>query len=145
MAKKPLTWVVIADGGRARLVACRDSEPRYVTLRELVSVAERTLSHELGADKPGRTAESATPARHALQPRSDPHELAKEAFAQEVAQVLNEASVEGAFDRLVLVAPPRIASVLRHGLGKAVQAKISGELAKDLTKIPDHELGDHLD
>lgn len=145
MVKASLTWVVIADGGRARLVVRRETEPHYATLRELVSVAERAPSRELGADRPGRGRESATAARHAIEPRSDPHELAKEAFAQEVAKVLNEANAANEFDRIILVAPPHVAAALRHGLGKAVQAKIAGELSKDLVKVPDHELGRHID
>ena len=145
MAKAPVTWIVIADGGRARLVARRDAEPRYATLRELMSVAEQAPSRELGTDRPGRSKESATTARHAIEPRSDPHELAKQAFAREVAKVLNEANAAGEFDRIVLVAPPHVAAALRRALGKPVEAKIAAELAKDLTKIPDHELGRHLD
>jgi protein required for attachment to host cells len=145
MAKTSATWVVIADGGRARVVVRRETEPRYSTLRELMSVAEQAPSRELGADRPGRSRESATTARHAIEPRSDPHELAKQAFAQEIAQLLNEASAANEFDRIILVAPPHVAATLRHGLGKAVQAKIAGELSKDLTKVPDHELSRHLD
>jgi len=145
VAKASVTWVVIADGGRARFVARRDSEPRYATLRELVSIAEQAPSRALGADKPGRSRESATTARHAIEPRSDPHELAKDEFAHEIAKVLNEAGTTGAFDRIILAAPPHVAAALRHFLDKAVGAKIVGELPKDLTKIPDRELGRHLD
>jgi protein required for attachment to host cells len=145
VVKASVTWVVVADGGRARLVARRESKPRYATLRELMSIAEQAPSRELGADKPGRSRESATTARHAIEPRSDPHELAKEAFAREIAKVLNEAGAAGAFDRIILAAPPHVAAALHRFLDKAVGAKIVGELPKDLTKIPDHELGRHLD
>jgi protein required for attachment to host cells len=145
VAKPSVTWLVIADGGRARLIARRSEEPRYSTLRELMSIAEQVPSRELAADRPGRSHESATTARHALEPRSDPHERAKEAFAQEVAKALSEANAAEAFDRLILVAPPRVAAALRRVLDKPVLAKIVGELAKDLTKVPDHELGGHLD
>jgi protein required for attachment to host cells len=145
MTKRPVIWLVIADGGRARLVMRRETAPRYATFRELMSVAEQSPSRELGADRPGRSRESATTARHAIEPRSDPHELAKEDFAHEVAKVLNEAGAADEFDRIIMVAPPHIAAWLRHGLGKAVRAKIVGELPKDLTKVPDRELGRHLD
>jgi hypothetical protein len=36
MTKRPVTWLVIADGGRARLIIRRETEPRYATLRELM-------------------------------------------------------------------------------------------------------------
>jgi len=145
MVKHRTTWAVIADGGRARLVIRRQSEPRYETLRDLMSIAEQAPSRALATDRPGRARESATAARHAIEPRSDPHELAKEAFAHEVARVLNEASAANEFDRLIVVALPHLAAALRHGMDKAVHMKIVGELPKDLTKVPDHELGRHLD
>lgn len=145
MTKQPITWVVVADGEHARIVVTKEKGSSYVTLREFTSPAAHASSHELGADRPGRTQESATTVRHAIQPRSDPHEQAKQEFAREVATALNEASVNNEFDRIVLVAQPQLAATLRAGLAEAVRRKIVGALQKDLTKVPDHELARHFD
>jgi protein required for attachment to host cells len=144
MSKQTITWIIIADGEHARIVVAEQGRS-HVTLRDFLSPTVHESSHDLGAERPGRTQESATAARHAIQPRSDPHEQAKHAFAKEVAMALNKASVNNEFDHLVLVAQPRVAASLRAGLGEAAQRKIVGRLEKDLTKVPDRELARHLD
>ena len=144
MAKHPRIWFVIADGSRARIVVPTEKPGAYATLRELVSADAHLSSHELGSDSPGRAQESAGIGRHAIEPRVDMHDQAKERFAQEVAAALNTAAAQDEFDSLVLVAPPRIAAPLRHALTAGVRGKIAGELAKDLTKTPNDELGSHL-
>jgi protein required for attachment to host cells len=145
MTKEPVTWVVVADGEHARIVVPNEKGTSYITLQEFLSPVVHESSHDLGADRPGRTQESATAARHAIQPRSDPHKQAMNAFARLVARALNEASLSNEFDHLVLVAQPRLAASLRAGLAEATRQKIVGRLQKDLTKVPDHELARHLD
>jgi protein required for attachment to host cells len=144
MAKHPRVWVVVADGSRARILSPAGMPASYTTVRELVAAEARQSSHELGGSAPGRAQESAASVRHAIEPRVDLHEQAKERFAQEVAAMLNEAGAQGEFDSLVLVAQPRIAAPLRKALSAPVRHKISTEVAKDLTKTPNHELAQHL-
>ena len=48
------------------------------------------------------------------------------------------------FDKLVLVAPPRVLTELKEKLSKAMAKLVADGLQKDLTKVPDHELGEHL-
>ncbi len=48
------------------------------------------------------------------------------------------------FDRWVLVAPQEILSDFRQHLDHALKDALSGELAKDLTKVPTDEILDHL-
>ncbi|HNB27398.1 MAG TPA: host attachment protein, partial [Alphaproteobacteria bacterium] len=64
--------------------------------------------------------------------------------AREMAQVLDAAAAGKAFDRLVLVAPPTTLGDLRMELGESTLKLVSGELAKDLTRHPEHELPQHL-
>jgi protein required for attachment to host cells len=45
---------------------------------------------------------------------------------------------------LVLVAPPKALGRLRVELSKSVRARVSAELAKDLTHLPAQELQEHL-
>ena len=85
--KKAKLWYVIADGGRARFVE-RDEEGAFRTLSSFVSTELHKSAHELGRDRPARVKESATPARHAVEPRRDLHEAAKEDFIRTVATSL---------------------------------------------------------
>ncbi|MBV8654188.1 MAG: host attachment protein [Alphaproteobacteria bacterium] len=145
MMKRPTIWVVIADGSRARIVVPTERKATYATIRSFDSPDSRLPARELGRAALGRTQESATPSRHGIEPRSDPHDRLQKEFAGEVAEALNGASESGMFDRLVLVAPQSVAAPLRHALDEAVRHKIAEVIAKDLTKTPDHELAAHLE
>ena len=141
--KRAKLWYVIADGGRARFVA-RDEEGAFRTLSSFVSTELHKSTHELGRDRPARVKESATPARHAVEPRRDLHEAAKGAFIRTVATELAAQLKDGKFDELVLVAPPGVIAELKDALSKPIAKLVVEELQKDLTKVPDHELTGHL-
>lgn len=134
---------VVADGEHARLVAA-DQFNTLRTIRSFDSASAHLPTHEIAADRPGRTFESARPGSHALAPRHDPHEWEKAKFADFVADQIGIAAGEGAFDRLVLVAPTRLLQELEDRLDSRTARLVAGRLAKDLVNTPDHELTRHL-
>jgi protein required for attachment to host cells len=136
-------WYVIADGGRARFVA-RDESGAFRTVVSFVAAELHERSHDLGLDRPPRVKESANAARHAIEPRRDLHQAAKEDFVKLVAEQLDEEHGRGQFDRLVLVAPARVLTELKEKLSKPIAKIVVSDLQKDLTKIPDHDLTEHL-
>ena len=75
--KKAKLWYVIADGGRARFVE-QDDRGAFRTVSNFVSTELHKRSEELGLDRPARVQESASPARHAVEPKRDLHDAAKE-------------------------------------------------------------------
>ena len=101
-------------------------------------------SHDLGRDRPSRVKESANAARHAVQPRRDLHEAAKQDFVALVAERIEAEHAGDQFDRLVLVAPPGVLTELKQKLSKPMAALVVKDLQKDLTKVPDHDLVAHL-
>ncbi|HTK85830.1 MAG TPA: host attachment protein [Patescibacteria group bacterium] len=66
-------------------------------------------------------------------------------FAHSLANWLNLANDEHAFDRLVLVADQHTLGHLRSNLSRNVQDRVTAELGKDLTKLPVKEIRKHLD
>lgn len=58
---------------------------------------------------------------------------AEDGFAAGVAAMLNAQALSGAFDDLVVIAAPKTLGELRKHWGKPLQAKLVGEIAKDLT------------
>jgi len=143
MVKHLKLWIVVADGEHARVLAPRE-DGELQTQERVDSKSAHLRSSDLGADHPGRVQESASAARHGAEPRTDPHEAAKERFARDLGAWLLQSSRQGAFDELVLVAPSHILADLRDSLDKTASDKLRGVLARDLTKIPDHELQPHL-
>jgi protein required for attachment to host cells len=141
--KQSRIWYVIADGGRARFVA-RDENGAFRTVLSFVAADMQKRSSDLGRDRPTRVKESANVARHAVEPRRDLHEAAKEDFIALVAEQIAAEHGEGQFDQLVLVAPPKVLPELKQKLAKPLAQLVVNDLQKDLTKIPDHDLAGHL-
>jgi protein required for attachment to host cells len=141
--KHPKIWYVIADGGRARFVA-RDETGAFRTVLSFVASELHQRSHDLGLDRPARAKESASPARHAIEPRRDLHQAAKEDFVKLVAEQLDEEHGRYQFDGLVLIAPPRVLTELKEKLSASMAKLVVSDLQKDLTKVPDHDLTEHL-
>lgn len=141
------TYILIADGARAHLLL---SEGRGKALSEVPDSGQRQdirPDHELSAERPGRVHESATVERHAIE-RDDLHRREKERFAQSLAADLDRRLANNEYDRLVIAAAPETLGVIRTSLSEKVRAVILGEVAKDLTKLPNPQvkvlLGDNL-
>jgi protein required for attachment to host cells len=141
--KPSRVWYVIADGGRARFVA-QDESGVFRTVLSFVASDMHKRSSDLGRDRPARVKESANAARHAVEPRRDLHEAAKEDFIALVAEEIAAEHGSGQFDQLVLVAPPKVLPELKLKLSKPMAALVVNDLQKDLTKVPDHDLTEHL-
>jgi len=141
--KNAKVWYVIADGGRARFVE-RDDRGAYRTVLSFVASELHERSQDLGLDRPARVKESASPARHAVEPRRDLHAAAKEDFVKLVAEQLDAEHGRGQFEKLVLVAPRGVLTELKQKLSKPMAKLLAGDLQKDLTKVPDHALVEHL-
>jgi len=144
-AARKITWVVVADGMRARILKWEGASHFVPAVKdELYSASVHGFSRDLKSDAPGRAFDTGSGARHAMQPRHDPHELEKERFDRHVAAVVNDAAARKAFDRLVLVAPPKALGVLRDALGEPARKCVIGEVHKDLVRTPPDQLADHL-
>ena len=144
MVKHSMVWIVIADGEHARFVTPAPKRA-FHTQRVFESPSAHKKSSDLGTDRPTRSTESATGTSHAITPKHDLHEMEKQEFAHQVADEINRASAQGVFDQVVLVAPAHTLKEIRDKLDTTTAAKLVGTLQKDLTKVPDHELGPHLD
>lgn len=142
--QKKITWIVVADGARARFLRTEGWGHGLTQAIDRAMVGDNRANHEIGSDRPGRSFSSATGHPSAMEPRIDWHRFEKAQFAKEVAQTVEKAAVAGDFDRLVLVAPPQSLGDLRSALGGNAQAKIVAELGKDLTHLPLHELESRL-
>ncbi|MGD9805337.1 MAG: host attachment protein [Hyphomicrobiaceae bacterium] len=139
------TWILIADAGRARVVENLGPGKGVYPVDGLASESALPSStHEIVADRQGRSFESSSATRHPMSPPTDPREQLKRSYLEMIADQLDAQLQADAFDRLIVVAPPTALGMLRQAFSSRVSAAIAGELAKDLTKTRDHNLGPHL-
>lgn len=144
MAKRTVkTWIVVADGARARFFTPDRESAKLVSTgpADLVAPASRQRPRDLKSDKPGRSfSASRSGVRHAFEPPHDYHKLEKHRFMAILAGALDDACERRAFDDLILVAPRRSLGELRGLLSTRVQASVRQEVAKDLTNEPPSRL-----
>jgi protein required for attachment to host cells len=124
--------VLVGDGARA--VFFRNTgtvtQPTFATERVLEQ--ENPPTREQGTDRPGRRAggDSET-VRGAIEP-TDWHQLAEDRFASDIADALYRQAHANRFQRLIIVAPPKVLGTLRKSLHKEVLARIEAEVPMEL-------------
>ena len=128
------TWVLVVDGAKA-LILENAGDSAHPELR-VVRKEEN--------DAPDNRGEATTgPAPEGDAPRStadETHQFAEHRFAEGVARDLYLAAHRGRFQRLVIVAPPKVLGTLRKALHKEVASRLVGEVHKTLTSHPVPEI-----
>ena len=140
-----LEWALIADAQRARIFEHAMPAGPWSECVAEATATDNPPSHEQGIERPGRVRESQGMARHAIEPREDPHRAAKRGFARQMADRLEAAAQAGRFARLLLVAPPAFLGDLRAALGDQARRRLAGSLDKDLTHLVLGALSPHLE
>jgi protein required for attachment to host cells len=64
---------------------------------------------------------------------TDWHQLAEDRFARDIAEALYRKAHQGRYDRLVVVAPPKVLGELRKSFHKEVAERVIAEVDKTLT------------
>ncbi len=70
----------------------------------------------------------------------DESQVAEDSFAAGIAALLNRQVLDGHIKNLVVIAAPRTLGELRKHYHKALSAVLVGEIAKDLTGHPIHDI-----
>ncbi len=144
MAKHAVTWVLVADGHRARVFVNEGPDTGLRPALDQEFVHMLPPDRDMAADKAG-SARGGGGSHHTLDHHEDLHRHEKAVFARELAQRLDGYLKDGRFGRLVVVAPPQTLGELRADFSKAVAATVDGELAKDLTHATLPDLRAHLE
>lgn len=64
---------------------------------------------------------------------TDYHQMEEDRFASDIAELLNKRAMAGAYESLIVVAPPKTLGELRKHYHKEVVQRLAGEVSKDLT------------
>lgn len=138
------TWILIADGTRARVFEHHRSLRSFELVFEDDRPELRDSAGMRDSDRPGRIHESVGQVRHAMQPHTTPDERNREEFSRDLIERMRLGANEHRFSQLLLVAPPAMLGALRSHLDEGLRERVIAELDKDLTRIPAHELPEHL-
>lgn len=158
---KPVTWVLVADARQAQIYTKKIVEKhvpmtgtgghmKEVRELELVPIlpsnimAESEGDYQIGRNATGMVFESFSTAVHMNEPHVTVEDEIRRNFSIKITEMLNSPQVKGNFDRLIIVAPPKMLNDLENGINKEVSKKIVGKLAKELTHYSGVELLKHL-
>ena len=128
-------WVVVADSEKA-LFLKNDGDQQHPNLSVVREMHEENPpTREQGTDRPGRFNNGFSAHRSAVAD-TDWHRIAKDRFADEIAERLYKMAHRGDFEEVVLIAPPAVLGEMRKKLHKEVGDRVSAEIPKTLTNMP---------
>jgi protein required for attachment to host cells len=136
--------ILVGDGQKALFLRNKGNPYKVDLVVERILEQDNPPTREQGTDRPGRSIANlgvAGPgvARSAMS-EVDWHHLAKERFADEIAEALYHHAHANLFDRLVIIAPAKILGNLRKAFHAEVIDRIVAEIPKELTSHPVAEI-----
>jgi protein required for attachment to host cells len=126
-----------------RVVVADEREANFFDLtKALAAPEERGSLHndaarpdrELETDRAGRRFGGTDGNRHAVDGERSTERHEMEQFAKAVARTLDSARARHEFDRIVLIAGPRMLGLLRDALPAPCRGVVCAEVAKDLVR-----------
>lgn len=133
--KAPVTWVLLANAGRARVVENRGLLKGFTPVKGKEWTAEPPTDY---TDRAGsvRVGDSYV--------KIDPKDLAEVQFARSIAARLQKSCERSAFNRLIICAAPSMLGTLRNAIPDCVRDSLMAEVDRDLTQVSVAELSNHL-
>lgn len=123
--------IVVADEREANFFDLGNAQAAPQARGALHNEAAAQPDRELETDRAGRRFGGTDGNRHAVDGERSTQRHETEQFAREVARTLDGARVRHEFDRLVLIAPPRMLGLLRDALPTTCRSVVTAEVAKD--------------
>jgi protein required for attachment to host cells len=135
-------WIVAIDGEHVRFFEREAPAGRVV---ENEQIALHTAPAQPPRDRAPRVHDRMGAGRHRIEARVTPEVAHERAFLRSVVDLLEQRFSDGAFDTLVLSAPPRAAGYLRTQLSAALKESVKDFWVKDLTKATARDVEQRLD
>ena len=124
--------IVVADESSANFYDTWKPTAPLADAGSLANPVAGLADRELESDRPGRGAGGMASRRHGVTGERSSRRHATELFAKNVAHAIDAQRARHEFDRLVLVAGPRMLGMLRSALPVACRSMIAAEVGKDL-------------
>lgn len=134
------TWLLIFDAAQMRIYDYDKREKNYIPLIKEIQRPENKLrDFDITSDKPGRFRAKGT-GISAYEQESDPKRVNFERFAQEINKVLVKCLNSNNYEKLIIVAAPRMLGLLLQNIDKQVKKTIIHQIEKNVVQFPDKKL-----
>ncbi|HFD78794.1 MAG TPA: host attachment protein [Gammaproteobacteria bacterium] len=130
-------WILVAESSRAKLYKADNRKAPLTEVEALVHPAGRLHEGDLVSDRPG--SDPGTPGgqgqgRHVVDNKISAKQAEDIDFARYLARHLDQGRIDGAYDELVLIAPPAFLGLLRNSINKEVMERVSEQIDKNLVQ-----------
>ena len=135
------TWILVADASRAVVLATTGTvqHAREVHREE----NPEALTPEAHNDRMGHMGHGN--GGHALAPHTTHKENVLERFASKLVAHLEQGRNNGLFQKLIVVAPPKMLGSLRNGMGAPLRKTVTQEHPRDVVGEAPARLREHLE
>lgn len=139
------TWIVVARRDDATIYSTHASGDELKVVLEIEDPRVRVSSLDIDSDRAGSSLDRACHDAHASSEElGSPGHVQRE-FAAQLALQLDVSRCRGDFDRLILVAAPKLLGQLRAELTGHTRKLIVAELSMDLVERDEAALRRHLE
>lgn len=138
------TWVLVADGAKARLFAIAEKDNSIVEIEDRLNPEGTASGRELSRDRPPSTHDRFGHGRHNIEPHTGLRQKSAEVFARELNDALERGRLDHRYRKVVLIAPAHFLGTLNAALNKHVHACVIAELPKNLTQADAQTILAHL-
>jgi protein required for attachment to host cells len=138
------TWILVAHRAGASIYESRGPGSAITGIATLENPSGRLKIGDVDSDRPGRAFDRVGGGRHAMSVEDSPLDRIELAFVTELVERLERGRNEHAFERLVLVAPPKMLGRLKAALSAPLSALLLGAASKDLAHTDARALRNHL-
>lgn len=138
------TWILVANRSSARFYKHAGPGKGLELVRDINHTEGHLKDHDIGSDRPGRSANRRGGAPHSLTPTQDPTDHLTQTFARYLADQLTRGRSERLFDQIILVAEPKFLGVIKGALDPATASKVIATVAKELDRRGTQDLSEEL-
>ena len=137
-------WLLVADAAKARLFEMPRKGGNLTEIACYTNPNSRSPGQHPEHGRQGRSQESASPTRHAIEPHTTLRDKHAMQFADLLRDAIRQGRMENQYDHLVLMAPPRFLGVLRERLDDQSLKCVTAEIDNDLLALSPSELRAYL-
>jgi protein required for attachment to host cells len=139
------TWILVADGSRARLFAASQRGKPWKLIEQLEHPESRAKAADIDPTERGTQKQSFGFGSPTMEPKNPPRRVEQMHFGEQLAHKLDAGLKHGEYGALVLVAGPRFLGELKGMLDAHVTKCVIAALDKDYTQLNERELAERLD
>ena len=140
----PSICVIVLDYTCARIFHSSSPKGPLEEKKVLVHSENRLHDKNMTSDRQGYSFSSHGYGRNALSKSEDPKEHEIKQFVKEISEYLKISEANNEFDKLVIIAGPKLLGVLKKQLNNNLRKLITYELKKNIAKLSANEIRKHL-